>query len=105
MLRTTLKKMGRQDLIGNGKMQLIPLTQFSKPHGLKGGRFFRTQHAGLPVVPTRVEKHAELIKGAGSSQAGASKAASAKATTAQLAGFKAGTGQKRESRIKSKRRR
>jgi len=51
MLRVALKKMGRHDLIGNGKMHLIPLTQYSKPHGLKGGKFFRTQHTGLPTIP------------------------------------------------------
>jgi len=51
MLRQALKKMGRQDLIGNGKMHLIPLTQYSKPHGLKGGKLFRTQHTGLPTIP------------------------------------------------------
>jgi uncharacterized radical SAM protein YgiQ len=56
LLRTALKRMGRQDLIGNGKMHLVPLTQFAKPHALKAGRFFRTQHTGLPIVPTAVDK-------------------------------------------------
>jgi uncharacterized radical SAM protein YgiQ len=48
MLREALRKMGRNDLIGNGKMHLIPRTQFSKP-----GRFstFKTQHTGLPRNP------------------------------------------------------
>ncbi|MCB1644026.1 MAG: YgiQ family radical SAM protein [Pseudomonadales bacterium] len=49
MLRAALKKMGRADLIGNGKHHLVPVTQFShgNPRGLKA---FRTQHTGLPVA-------------------------------------------------------
>jgi len=46
MLRKALREMGRNDLIGNGKVHLVPRTQFSKPRG--GGRKFRTQHTGLP---------------------------------------------------------
>ena len=63
MLRTALKAMGREDLIGNGKSQLIPLHQprdgdaYRSPRrknsyrgkgaGLKKGRLL-TQHSGLP---------------------------------------------------------
>ena len=50
MLREALRKMGRSDLIGNGKMHLIPRTQFSKP-GYRGSRPFATQHNGLPKNP------------------------------------------------------
>lgn len=50
MLREALRKMGRSDLIGNGKMHLIPRTQFSKP-GYRGSRRFSTQHNGLPKNP------------------------------------------------------
>lgn len=51
MLRQTLKKMGRSDLIGNGKMHLVPRTQFSSNRA----RFqtFNTQHTGLPSNPRR----------------------------------------------------
>lgn len=50
MLREALRKMGRNDLIGNGKMHLIPRTQFSRP-GHRGTQPFATQHNGLPKVP------------------------------------------------------
>ena len=53
MLRTALKKMGRNDLIGNGKKHLIPLTQFSRQTAARAGagKGFRTQHTGLPHNP------------------------------------------------------
>jgi uncharacterized radical SAM protein YgiQ len=56
MLREALKKMGRKDLIGNGKMHLIPLTRartFGKP-----GReqTFKTQHTGLPKNPRKSKR-------------------------------------------------
>jgi uncharacterized radical SAM protein YgiQ len=94
MLRAALKKMGRQDLIGNGKMHLIPLTQFSKPHGLKGGRFFRTQHTGLPIVPTTVDK-----------ESGTSKGATVGSSKVKPTGVKAGAGRRRGPRIKPTRQR
>ena len=53
MLREALKKMGRKDLIGNGKMHLIPLTRartFGKPGKMQT---FKTQHTGLPKNPVR----------------------------------------------------
>ena len=52
LLRKALKQMGRADLIGNGKRQLIPAWQ---PAGSgdagEGKRVFRTQHSGLPRNP------------------------------------------------------
>jgi uncharacterized radical SAM protein YgiQ len=53
LLRDALKRMGRADLIGNGKHHLIPAYQpvASSPAGAAGrpvNRPFRTQHTGLP---------------------------------------------------------
>ncbi len=50
MLRETLKKMGRRDLIGNGKMHLVPPRDPPKRHRVvkAGGKPFATQHTGLP---------------------------------------------------------
>jgi len=66
MLRAALKRMGRADLIGSGKHQLIPAYQ---PAGTgmhhegqrKGGRF-STQHTGLPGQP-KAGKAARPAKG------------------------------------------
>ncbi|MEP4484635.1 MAG: YgiQ family radical SAM protein [Halioglobus sp.] len=54
-LRKALKKMGRSDLIGNGKMHLIPTRQPAKRHGIvpAGTQTFATQHNGLPRNPNR----------------------------------------------------
>ena len=49
-LRTALKKMGRNDLIGNGKKHLIPRTDFVG--GPSAGKAFFTQHTGLPYDPS-----------------------------------------------------
>jgi hypothetical protein len=54
--------MGRSDLIGNGKMQLVPSYQPAGTGGAEEGsrkairsggasRPFKTQHTGLPKVP------------------------------------------------------
>ena len=58
MLREALRRMGRADLIGNGKNQLIPAYQPAGTggagEGQRGGsahRPFRTQHTGLPTTP------------------------------------------------------
>jgi uncharacterized radical SAM protein YgiQ len=58
VLREQLRKMGRADLIGNGKMQLVPGYQPAgtgdAAEGKRGGgmhRPFKTQHLGLPKVP------------------------------------------------------
>ncbi|HEY3658353.1 MAG TPA: YgiQ family radical SAM protein [Steroidobacteraceae bacterium] len=57
ILREALKRMGRADLIGNGKHHLIPAYQPVAPVA-GGGRGraalpFRTQHTGLPKSGTR----------------------------------------------------
>jgi hypothetical protein len=48
--------MGRADLIGNGKQQLVPAWQPANTAGAQegqrhAGRPFRTQHTGLPRTP------------------------------------------------------
>jgi uncharacterized radical SAM protein YgiQ len=48
ILRDALKRMGRADLIGNGKQHLIPAYQPVGPSRSAPGRPFRTQHTGLP---------------------------------------------------------
>jgi hypothetical protein len=67
LLREALRRMGRADLIGNGKQHLVPTYQpvgtghshegKRKPKattaGGKGAQPFRTQHTGLPKVPSR----------------------------------------------------
>jgi uncharacterized radical SAM protein YgiQ len=63
VLREALRRMGRADLIGNGKMQLIPGYQPAGTGGAEEGtrkpprsgganRPFKTQHTGLPKVPS-----------------------------------------------------
>lgn len=55
MLRETLKKMGRRDLIGNGKMHLVPQRDPPKRHKVvrDDSQPFATQHTGLPGRPRR----------------------------------------------------
>jgi uncharacterized radical SAM protein YgiQ len=48
ILRDALKRMGRADLIGNGKQHLIPAYQPVGPNRLSPMRPLRTQHTGLP---------------------------------------------------------
>ncbi|MGO9801833.1 MAG: YgiQ family radical SAM protein [Steroidobacteraceae bacterium] len=59
VLREALRRMGRAELIGSGRQQLIPAYQ---PAGIggagstrraAGARPFRTQHTGLPKAPRR----------------------------------------------------
>ena len=52
-LRKALKKMGRSDLIGNGKMHLVPPRQPPKRQArvVAGAQPFATQHNGLPRTP------------------------------------------------------
>jgi uncharacterized radical SAM protein YgiQ len=59
ILREALRRMGRADLIGNGKHQLVPAYQppgtGESAEGRRGGsihRPFRTQHTGLPKTPS-----------------------------------------------------
>jgi len=57
LLREALRRMGRADLIGNGRKQLVPAYQpagtgaarAGQPRG--GARPFKTQHTGLPRTP------------------------------------------------------
>ena len=58
VLREALRRMGRAELIGNGKQHLVPAYQPAgtgeSPEGRRGGsahRPFRTQHTGLPATP------------------------------------------------------
>jgi uncharacterized radical SAM protein YgiQ len=55
LLREALRRMGRADLIGNGRQQLIPAWQpagtGAAAEGRRRARPFRTQHTGLPKVP------------------------------------------------------
>ena len=57
LLREALRRMGRADLIGNGRQQLIPAYQPAGTGGAPPGkraappRPFRTQHTGLPQLP------------------------------------------------------
>jgi uncharacterized radical SAM protein YgiQ len=59
MLREALRRMGRADLIGSGRHQLVPAYQPAGAGGTPEGkrratenRPFRTQHTGLPRTPT-----------------------------------------------------
>ncbi len=55
MLREALNRMGRSDLIGNGKKHLIPRWQPAgtgeQAEGKRSGKKFLTQHTGLPSTP------------------------------------------------------
>ena len=59
LLREALRRMGRADLIGGGRRQLIPAYQPAATGGARharraaGARPFRTQHTGLPKAPRR----------------------------------------------------
>lgn len=58
LLREALKRMGRADLIGNGKRHLVPSYQPAGTGGAAPGaraarlaKHFMTQHTGLPKAP------------------------------------------------------
>ena len=54
-LRAALRRMGRDDLIGSGKHQLVPVWQpagFAQPERPVRGKRFLTQHTGLPPQKT-----------------------------------------------------
>jgi uncharacterized radical SAM protein YgiQ len=59
LLREALRRMGRAELIGSGRQQLIPAYQPAGAAGAgstrraAGARPFRTQHTGLPKAPRR----------------------------------------------------
>jgi uncharacterized radical SAM protein YgiQ len=60
-LRKALKKMGRSDLIGYGKLHLVPPRQPAKRHprvapDSKSGQAFTTQHLGLPRTPGKTRR-------------------------------------------------
>ena len=62
-LRETLRRMGRADLIGNGRHQLVPAYQpagtgeTAEGQRARGPRqTFRTQHTGLPRNPRSARK-------------------------------------------------
>lgn len=66
VLREALRRMGRADLIGSGKHQLVPAYQPSgtgdhaEGHRSRGAeRPFRTQHTGLPTTPRPPSRHAK----------------------------------------------
>jgi len=66
MLREALRRMGRADLIGPGKHQLVPAWQPAgtghTPEGARGKRgHFATQHTGLPKTP-KAPKSAKAAK-------------------------------------------
>jgi uncharacterized radical SAM protein YgiQ len=60
MLRVALRRMGRTDLIGSGKHQLIPTYQPAGTgqvyEGRRGGKPFATQHTGLPRFAPKKSK-------------------------------------------------
>ena len=66
LLRAALKRMGRADLIGNGKRHLVPSWQ---PAGTGGrgeaGQVFATQHTGLPRKPGRPGRNRKTRRGRG----------------------------------------
>ena len=55
LLREALRRMGRAELIGNGRRHLVPAYQpagtGTRPEGRRGAQPFRTQHTGLPRTP------------------------------------------------------
>jgi hypothetical protein len=56
VIREALKRMGRADLIGNGRQHLIPayqpIARTATPGRPSAGKLpFRTQHTGLPAAP------------------------------------------------------
>ena len=69
LLRDALRRMGRRDLIGSGKHQLVPTFQPAgtglKPEGSrKPSKYqsFRTQHTGLPPVPVARDRKVSAAK-------------------------------------------
>jgi len=69
VLREALRRMGRADLIGSGKRQLVPSFQPAgtglKPEGArKPSKYqsFRTQHTGLPPAPAARDRKAAPAK-------------------------------------------
>ena len=71
LLRDALKRMGREDLIGNSKRHLVPAYQplgtGKQPEGARRPnkyQAFRTQHTGLPPAPVAADKKVRAPVGA-----------------------------------------
>ncbi|MDH4151615.1 MAG: DUF3362 domain-containing protein, partial [Betaproteobacteria bacterium] len=69
LLRDALRRMGRADLIGSGKRQLVPSFQPAgtglRPEGARKPRKYqslRTQHTGLPPAPVAHDRKAKPAK-------------------------------------------
>ena len=69
LLRDALRRMGRRDLIGSGKHQLVPVFQPAgtglRPEGARKPRKYqslRTQHTGLPPAPVARDRKASSAK-------------------------------------------
>jgi uncharacterized radical SAM protein YgiQ len=68
LLREALRRMGREDLIGNGKRHLVPDWQPAgtgdKSEGTRGktSKPFRTQHTGLPKTPSTRPRKAKTAR-------------------------------------------
>jgi uncharacterized radical SAM protein YgiQ len=65
LLREALRRMGRADLIGNGRRHLVPAYQPAGTGGAREGKRgtglpFRTQHTGLPRAPGGRARRAAL---------------------------------------------
>ncbi|MDX8383818.1 MAG: YgiQ family radical SAM protein, partial [Ghiorsea sp.] len=56
LLRDTLRKMGRSDLIGSGEQQLIPAYNSQPTTGAKKSTTFKTQHTRKPVKSKRPQR-------------------------------------------------
>ncbi|MGH8232499.1 MAG: YgiQ family radical SAM protein [Steroidobacteraceae bacterium] len=56
LLREALRRMGRADLIGRGRGQLVPAYQPSAAVPPVGSQPMRTQHTGLPRVPRKTRR-------------------------------------------------
>jgi len=90
LLREALKKMGRADLIGNGKRHLIPSWQpkdsgsgsiqknTRKNSASSDKKAFKTQHTGLPKNPRAKKPGSGSGSGSGSSSSSVSNSASKK---------------------------
>jgi hypothetical protein len=64
ILREALKRMGRADLIGNGKHHLLPAYQpIGASRGRPGTTPLRTQHTGLPKAGPAFARRAGAVRG------------------------------------------
>ncbi len=77
LLRDALRRMGRADLIGSGKRQLVPSFQPAgtglRPEGARKPRKYqslRTQHTGLPPAPVARDRKTKSVKSKRSARPG-----------------------------------